>query len=102
MVTPMTPDGAVDTKGVAATVEHLISLGHDGVVVNGTTGESPTLSAAESIAMVHAVKDAAGDPQVHVTGSVATAAALRGIHSWHLSLSHDGDMAVAMVVAERA
>lgn len=48
------------------------------------------------------IKDAAGDPQVHVTGSVATAAALRGIHSWHLSLSHDGDMAVAMVVAERA
>ena len=44
MVTPMTPDGAVDAQGVAAVVEHLIATGHDGVVVNGTTGESPTLS----------------------------------------------------------
>lgn len=47
------------------------------------------------------IKDAAGDPQVHISGSVAAAAALRGISSWHLSLSHDGDMAIAMVVAER-
>lgn len=61
MVTPMTPDGAVDAQGVAAVVEHLIATGHDGVVVNGTTGESPTLSSAESIAMVETVKRAAGD-----------------------------------------
>ena len=47
------------------------------------------------------VKDAAGDPQVYVSGSVAAAADARGITSWHLSLSHDGEMAVAMVVAER-
>ncbi|WP_431709825.1 holo-ACP synthase [Glutamicibacter uratoxydans] len=47
------------------------------------------------------IKDAAGDPQVHVTGTVAATAALKGITCWHLSLSHDGDMAIAMVVAER-
>ena len=58
MVTPMTPDGAVDTTGVAAVVEHLVATGHVGVVVNGTTGESPTLSSAESMGMVEAVKAA--------------------------------------------
>lgn len=71
MVTPMTPDGAVDTKGVAAVVEHLVATGHDGVVVNGTTGESPTLSSAESIAMVESVKEAAGD-RLAVTAGVGS------------------------------
>lgn len=71
MVTPMTPDGALDTKGAAAVVEHLVATGHDGVVVNGTTGESPTLSSAESIAMVEAVKQAAGD-RLLVTAGVGS------------------------------
>jgi 4-hydroxy-tetrahydrodipicolinate synthase len=71
MVTPMTPDGAVDTKGVTAVVEHLVATGHDGVVVNGTTGESPTLSSAESIAMVETVKEAAGD-RLAVTAGVGS------------------------------
>ena len=71
MVTPMTPDGAVDTKGVAALVEHLVATGHDGVVVNGTTGESPTLTSAESIAMVSAVKQAAGG-RLAVTAGVGS------------------------------
>lgn len=46
-------------------------------------------------------KDEDGDPQIHNTGSVAEASNLRGITSWHLTMSHDGDMAIAMVVAER-
>ncbi|HBO54859.1 4-hydroxy-tetrahydrodipicolinate synthase [Janibacter terrae] len=71
MVTPMTPDGAVDTKGVTDLVEHLVATGHDGVVVNGTTGESPTLSSAESIAMVETVKEAAGD-RLAVTAGVGS------------------------------
>jgi 4-hydroxy-tetrahydrodipicolinate synthase len=71
MVTPMNPDGSVDTQGVAAVVEHLVATGHDGVVVNGTTGESPTLSSAESIAMVEAVKAAAGD-RLAVTAGVGS------------------------------
>lgn len=71
MVTPMNPDGSVDTQGVTAVVEHLIATGHDGVVVNGTTGESPTLSSAESIAMVEAVKAAAGD-RLKVTAGVGS------------------------------
>lgn len=44
--------------------------------------------------------DDAGRPQLVLRGSVALAAADRGITSWHVSLSHDGGMAVAMVVAE--
>lgn len=46
------------------------------------------------------VMDSAGVPHIEVTGTVAQAAAARGITSWHLSLSHDGDIATAMVVAE--
>lgn len=41
-----------------------------------------------------------GQPRLEVRGSVARAAAERGIRTWHLSLSHDGGKAVAMVVAE--
>ena len=49
MVTPMSPDGAVDDRGVDALVDHLLDTGHDGIVVNGTTGEASTLSDDESI-----------------------------------------------------
>ncbi|MDI3329738.1 MAG: holo-ACP synthase [Micrococcus sp.] len=44
--------------------------------------------------------DAAGAPHVVTTGTVAEVAAAKGVKSWHLSLSHDGDIATAMVVAE--
>ena len=71
MVTPMTPDGAVDRAGVDSVVEHLVATGHDGVVVNGTTGESPTLSAAESIDVVRRVKETAGD-RLKVTAGVGS------------------------------
>lgn len=46
------------------------------------------------------VTDEKGRPSLVVHGQVAEAAASRGISSWHLSLSHDGGVAVAMVVAE--
>ena len=52
MVTPMSPDGSVDGAGVDALVDHLVATGHDGIVVNGTTGESSTLSDDESIDVV--------------------------------------------------
>ena len=43
-----------------------------------------------------------GEPLIEVSGTVAAAAAARGIDSWLVSLSHDGHMAVAFVVATRA
>lgn len=46
------------------------------------------------------VLDAAGAPQVEVAGTVAAVAEAKGVKRWHLSLSHDGDVATAMVVAE--
>ncbi|WP_342023931.1 holo-ACP synthase [Arthrobacter citreus] len=44
--------------------------------------------------------DAAGAPSVSVRGTVAAAAEAKGVRTWHLSLSHDGDVATAMVIAE--
>ncbi len=55
MVTPMTPDGAVDEAAVEKVAAHLLAHGHDGIVVNGTTGEAPTLSADESIRVIEIV-----------------------------------------------
>ena len=49
---------------------------------------------------VEVVHDCRGRPLLEVSGSVAAAAARLGIRSWHVSLSHDGGICVAMVVAE--
>ena len=42
-----------------------------------------------------------GEPVLELTGTVLAASARRGIDAWHVSLSHDGDMAIAFVVATR-
>ncbi len=42
-----------------------------------------------------------GRPSLHVDGTVAAAAARLGVTTWHISLSHDGGVAVAVVLAER-
>ncbi|MGW9552383.1 holo-ACP synthase [Citricoccus zhacaiensis] len=44
--------------------------------------------------------DAAGAPHIVAIGTVADVADAKGVKKWHLSLSHDGDVATAMVVAE--
>lgn len=46
--------------------------------------------------------DTAGSPSIEVKGTVAAVAALKGVRRWHLSLSHDGGVATAMVVGEGA
>ena len=68
MVTPMSPDREVDDKGTDSLVDHLLGTGHDGIVVNGTTGESSTLTDDESIALVRRVKDRAGNRAAVVAG----------------------------------
>ncbi|MFI5707828.1 4-hydroxy-tetrahydrodipicolinate synthase [Kribbella sp. NPDC051620] len=55
MVTPMNPDGSISTEGVTSLVDHLITTGADGLVVAGTTGESPTLTDAETTQLIKAV-----------------------------------------------
>jgi 4-hydroxy-tetrahydrodipicolinate synthase len=74
MATAFTDDGAVDLDGTAAIATHLVEHGHEGVVVSGTTGESPTTSVAETGEILRAVKDAVGDRAVVAgVGSNATA-----------------------------
>src|SRR5438132_1331401 len=68
MATAFTQDGAVDLEGTAAIARHLVDHGHDGVVVSGTTGESPTTSVAEDGEILAAVKDAVGDRAAVVAG----------------------------------
>ena len=44
---------------------------------------------------------ASGQPRLNVTGTVAARADALGVTSWHISLSHDGGLAAAVVIAER-
>lgn len=60
MVTPFKADGSVDYDGVAKVADHLITHGNDGIVVSGTTGESPTTTTEEDGRILAAVKDAVG------------------------------------------
>ncbi len=70
MVTPFTEDGSVDLAGAQELAAHLVDRGrHDGLVVNGTTGESPTVSDAEQVELLRAVLDAVGDRAVVVAGA---------------------------------
>jgi 4-hydroxy-tetrahydrodipicolinate synthase len=68
MVTPFTPEGSVDLDGVARVAAHLVEHGNDGVVVSGTTGESPTTSVPEDGDILRAVKDAVGDRASVIAG----------------------------------
>jgi len=60
VVTPMRADGSLDLGGLQKLVAHLFDGGHDGVVVNGTTGESATTSDAEKVEIVRAAVEAVG------------------------------------------
>ncbi|WP_211293462.1 4-hydroxy-tetrahydrodipicolinate synthase, partial [Amycolatopsis pretoriensis] len=69
MVTPFDAEGALDLKRAQELAEHLVELGNDGLVVNGTTGESPTTSDAEKQELVRAVVEAVGDRATVVAGA---------------------------------
>ncbi|MGB0878139.1 MAG: 4-hydroxy-tetrahydrodipicolinate synthase [Mycobacterium sp.] len=69
MATPFKPDGSLDTVAAARLATHLVNAGCDGLVLSGTTGESPTTSDGEKIALLHAVLDAVGDRARIVAGA---------------------------------
>jgi 4-hydroxy-tetrahydrodipicolinate synthase len=69
MVTPFDADGALDLKRAQELAAHLVELGNDGLVVNGTTGESPTTTDEEKAALVKAVVEAVGDRATVVAGA---------------------------------
>lgn len=69
MVTPMTPDGAVDLAAAARLAKRLVDDGNDGLVLSGTTGESPTTHAPEKQDLVRAVVEAVGDRAAVLAGA---------------------------------
>ncbi|WP_138758183.1 4-hydroxy-tetrahydrodipicolinate synthase [Modestobacter altitudinis] len=69
MVTPMRDDGSVDLDAAAALATHLVASGHDGLVLNGTTGEAPTTHAQEKADLVRVVVDAVGDRALVLAGA---------------------------------
>jgi len=69
MITPMTADGAVDYDGAARLAQYLVTdMRNDGIVVSGTTGESPTTSDAEKDRLLRTVIEAVGDRATVVAG----------------------------------
>jgi 4-hydroxy-tetrahydrodipicolinate synthase len=72
MVTPFTADGALDPDGAARLADHLVTRGCDGLVLSGTTGESPTTTDAEKSALVGAVRSAVGG-RASIVAGVGTA-----------------------------
>ncbi|MFE4610337.1 4-hydroxy-tetrahydrodipicolinate synthase [Streptomyces niveus] len=71
MVTPFTADGALDLDGAQRLASHLVDSGNDGLIINGTTGESPTTSDAEKDQLVRAVLEAVGH-RAHVVAGIGT------------------------------
>lgn len=69
MITPFTDDGRVDEDVVDRLCRHLVENGSDGLVVAGTTGESPTLSAEEKIGLFHSVRRSVGDKATVIAGT---------------------------------
>ncbi|MER5969920.1 4-hydroxy-tetrahydrodipicolinate synthase [Streptomyces sp. NPDC002055] len=72
MVTPFTDDGSLDLDGAQRLATHLVDRGGcDGLVLNGTTGESPTTTDAEKTRLVEAVAEAVGD-RARITAGVGS------------------------------
>jgi len=69
MVTPFTADGALDVPGAQQLATHLVDKGGcDGLVLSGTTGESPTTTDAEKLLLLRAVLEAVGDRATILAG----------------------------------
>ncbi|MCL2324320.1 MAG: 4-hydroxy-tetrahydrodipicolinate synthase [Actinomycetia bacterium] len=75
MVTPFTPDLELDLPRAAALAQRLVQQGSEGLIVNGTTGESPTISRPERLELFKAVRSAVGGqiPLVANVGDNCTA-----------------------------
>ena len=69
MLTPFDAAGAIDFNEAGRLAQALVKQGNDGLVISGTTGESPALEDDETIALVRAVKDALGDSGSVVAGA---------------------------------
>ena len=81
MITPFTASGAIDLDGAQRLAAHLVDLGCDGLVLSGTTGESPTTTDAEKHDLIRAVVKAVGERATIVAGAGTYDTA----HSVHLA-----------------
>ncbi|SDK87677.1 4-hydroxy-tetrahydrodipicolinate synthase [Streptomyces indicus] len=68
MITPFDATGALDLDGAQKLAAHLVAEGCDGLVLSGTTGESPTTGDEEKTALIRAVREAVGDRGTIVAG----------------------------------
>ena len=79
MVTPFDDDGKLDLDLAQELAGYLVDhVGNDGLIVNGTTGESPTTSDAEKERLLRAVVEAGGDRPTVVAGAGANGTAGTG------------------------
>src|SRR5206468_665074 len=81
IVTPFHPDGSVNVEKFRELAAHLVDHGSDGLVVAGTTGESPTLTDEEKLELFAAAVDAVGDRATIVAGT----GTYDTVHSVHMT-----------------
>jgi 4-hydroxy-tetrahydrodipicolinate synthase len=81
MVTPFTPEGSLDSAAAAELANHLVDAGCDGLVLSGTTGESPTTTDDEKLELLRVVLEAVGDRARIIAGAGTYDTA----HSIHLA-----------------
>jgi 4-hydroxy-tetrahydrodipicolinate synthase len=95
MVTPFRADGRVNEEGAVALGRHLLASGSDGLVVCGTTGESPTLSDDEMVSLVTLMVEELGDDAFIAAGAGSNATH----HACHLAerMSRAGAQALLSV-----
>ncbi len=95
MVTPFAADGSLDLAVAGRLADHLVRNGSDGLVLCGTTGESPTLSWDEQHRLFRAVREAVGDRAFLLagTGSNCTAEAVEATAA-SAALGADGALVV--------
>ena len=94
MATPFKPDGSLDTDAAARLATRLVDSGCDGLVISGTTGESPTTTDAEKSLLLRAVVEAVGD-RARIVAGVGT---YDTAHSVHLATSAAADGAHGLLV----
>jgi 4-hydroxy-tetrahydrodipicolinate synthase len=94
MVTPFKLDGSLDTAAAARLATHLVDSGCDGLVVSGTTGESPTTTDAEKLELLRTVLDAVGDRARVIAGAGTYDTA----HSVHLAKACQAEGAHGLLV----
>ncbi|HEY5151484.1 MAG TPA: 4-hydroxy-tetrahydrodipicolinate synthase [Mycobacterium sp.] len=94
MATPFKPDGSLDTDAAARLATRLVDSGCDGLVISGTTGESPTTTDAEKSLLLRAVVGAVGD-RARIIAGVGT---YDTAHSVYLAKAAAADGAHGLLV----